>query len=66
MCRIALIYTEAELKALDQKSRKALQKLGTRLVHHSREIRAIVQKDPKVRRKLKAKLRPTFNRLKRR
>ena len=66
MCRIDLIYTADELKALDKKSRAALQKLGTRLVRTSPEIRNIIKKDPKVRKKLRTKLRPTFNRLKRR
>jgi hypothetical protein len=65
MCIIELVYTADELKALDKKSRASLQKLGTRLVHTSRDIRNIVKKDPKVRKKLRTKLRPALNRLKR-
>jgi predicted ATPase len=54
MCRIDLIYTAAELKALDRKIRATLTKQGIRLVRTSPEIRNIIKKDPKVRRKLKA------------
>ena len=64
MCRIDLIYTAAELKALDRKSRAALTKQGIRLVRTSPEIRNIIKKDPKIRRKLKTLLRPTYNGLK--
>jgi hypothetical protein len=63
--RIDLIYTPDELKALDKKSRETLTKYGIRLVRTSPEIRNIIKKDPKVRKKLKAMLRPTYNRLKR-
>jgi hypothetical protein len=62
---IKLIYSRDELKALDTKSRLALTRLGIRLVRTSPEIRNIIKKDPKVRKKLKALLRPTYNRLKR-
>lgn len=62
---IKLIYSRDELKALDTKSRLALTRLGIRLVRTSPEIRNIIKKDPKVHRKLKALLRPTYNRLKR-
>jgi len=64
MCKIDLIFTAAELKALDKKGQAALLKHGTRLVQTSSEIRNIVSKDPKVRKKLKAMLRPTYNKLK--
>jgi hypothetical protein len=65
MCRIALIYTPDELKALDKKSRDALQKYAVRLVRTAPQVRAIIAKDPKVQRKLKAMLRPTYAQLKR-
>jgi hypothetical protein len=64
MCRIALIYTPDELKALDKKSRDALQKYAVRLVRSSPAVRNIIAKDPKVQKKLKALLRPKFNQLK--
>ena len=66
MCIIELVYSANELKALSKKNRKALQKLGSHFVHHSRDIKAIVKKDPKVRRKLRTKLRPALNQLKHR
>jgi phage terminase large subunit-like protein len=65
MCRIDLVYTAAELRALNRKKRAALTKHGIRLVRTSPEIRNIIKKDPKIRRKLKALLRPAFSRLKR-
>jgi hypothetical protein len=65
MCRIDLVYTAAELKALDRKSRETLTKHGIRLVRTSPQIRNIIKKDPKVRRKLKALLRPKYRQLKR-
>jgi phage terminase large subunit-like protein len=65
MCRLDLIYTAAELRALNRKKRAALTKQGLRLVRTSPQIRNIIKKDPKVRRKLKTLLRPTFSRLKR-
>ena len=65
MCRIDLLYTSAELKKLDRKSRATLTKHGIRLVRTSPEIRNIIKKDPKVRRKLKALLRPKYRQLKR-
>ena len=65
MCRLDLIYTAAELRALNSKKRAALTKQGQRLVRTSPQIRNIIKKDPKVRRKLKTLLRPTFSRLKR-
>jgi hypothetical protein len=64
MCRIDLIYTVAELKTLDRKSHATLKKQGTRLVRTSSEIRDIIKKDPKIRRKLKTLLHPTYSRLK--
>ena len=65
MCRIDLVYTAAELRALDKKKRDALTKHGIRLVRTNAAIRNIIKKDPKIRRKLKALLRPAFSRLKR-
>jgi hypothetical protein len=65
MCRLDLIYTAAELRALNSKKRAALTKHGVRLVRTSPEIRNMIKKDPKIRRKLKSLLRPTFSRLKR-
>ena len=65
MCRLDLIYTPAELKALDTKSRATLKEYGIHLVRTSPEIRNIIKKDPKVRKKLKAMLRPKYGRLKR-
>jgi hypothetical protein len=65
MCRLDLIYTVAELRALNRKKRAALTKHGVRLVRTSPEIRNMIKKDPKIRRKLKSLLRPTFSRLKR-
>jgi len=62
--KIELVYSSAELKALDAKSRAALKKLGTRLVRTSPEIRAMIKKDPKIHRKLKALMRPAYGRLK--
>lgn len=65
MCRLDLIYTAAELRALNRKKRAALTKHGVRLVRTSPEIRNMIKKDPKIRRKLKSLLRPTFSRFKR-
>jgi hypothetical protein len=65
MCRLDLIYTAAELRALNRKKRATLTKHGVRLVRTSPEIRNMIKKDPKIRRKLKSLLRPTFSRLKR-
>jgi hypothetical protein len=58
MCRISLVFTRSELKTLSKKQQDILQKYGKRLVDTSQEIRNIIKKDPKVRRKLKALLRP--------
>ena len=62
---IDLVYSSDELKALDRKSRAALAKHGKRLVRTSPEIRDIIKKDPKVRKKLKALMRTKYNQLKR-
>jgi hypothetical protein len=64
MCKIDLIYTADELKALDKKSRADLQKHAVRLVRTSPAVRNIIKKDPNVQRKLKTLLRPKFNQLK--
>jgi hypothetical protein len=58
------IYSREELEALDRKGRAALIKLGLRLIRTSPEIRNIIRQDPKIQRKLKTLLRPTYNRLK--
>ena len=65
MCIVAKVFTASELKALTKKEQRALQKFGVQLVDTSPAIRDIIKKDPKVRRKLKALLRPKYNRLKR-
>jgi hypothetical protein len=63
MCKLELIFTAAELKALDKKSRDILQEHGVHLVRTSPAIRAMIIKDPKVNKKLKELLRPTLKRL---
>jgi hypothetical protein len=65
MCRLDLIYTPDELKALDKKSKEALKKRGKKLVETSFAIRNIIKRDPKVCKKLKVLLRPEYSRLKR-
>jgi hypothetical protein len=65
MCRLDLIFTRDELKALDKKSQAALKKEGIRLVQTSPAIRKIIKNDPKVSKKLETMLRPKFNKLKR-
>ena len=64
MCRLNLIYSADELKGLNKKSRGILQKEGIHLVRSSLAIQNIIAKDPKVRKKLKTMLRPTYKRLK--
>jgi hypothetical protein len=64
MCIISLVFSAAELKKLDKKSRDALTKRGRTLVRTSPAIRNIIKKDPKVCKALKTKLRPMFNQLK--
>jgi hypothetical protein len=66
MAKIDLVFSDKELKALDRKQREALKKQAIRLVRTSPAIRAIIKKDPKVRKKLRAKLRGMHSRLKRR
>jgi hypothetical protein len=66
MAKIDVVFSDKELKALDRKQRAALKKHAIRLVRTSPEIRDIIKKDPKVRKKLKAKLRGLHSRLKRR
>ena len=66
MAKIDLVFSDKELKALDRKQRAALQKHAVRLVRTSPEIRDMIKKDPKIRRKLRAKLRGVHGRLKRR
>jgi hypothetical protein len=62
--RMDLVYSSAELKALDAKGRAALKKLGTRLVRTSPAIRDMVKKDPKIRKKLKTMMRAHYQRMK--
>jgi hypothetical protein len=66
MAKIDLVFSDKELKELDRKQRAALKKHAIRLVRTSAEIREIIKKDPKVRKKLKAKLRGLHSQLKRR
>jgi hypothetical protein len=65
MCIISHVFTASELKALDKKEQRILQKYGRDLVDTSRDIRNIIKMDPKVRKKLKVLLRPKYKRLKR-
>jgi hypothetical protein len=65
MARIALIFSANELKRLGPKQRATLQKQAVRLVRTSADVRNIIKKDPKVRKKLRQKLLATYNRLKR-
>jgi hypothetical protein len=65
MAKIDLVFSDKELKELDRKQREALKKHAIRLVRTSAEIRDIIKKDPKVRKKLRAKLRGLHSRLKR-
>jgi len=62
--KIAHLYSPAELKALSSESRDALEKFAVGLVHTSPEIKKIVQKDPKIRKKVKQLLRAHYTRLK--
>jgi hypothetical protein len=61
MCRLALIYTRDELSKLNRYERASLQRLGVRLVRTSPQIRNIIKKDLKVRKKLKRLLRRRYN-----
>jgi hypothetical protein len=63
MCRLALIYTRDELSKLTYKERASLQRLGVRLVRTSPQIRNIIKKDLKVRKKLKTLLRSKYSQL---
>jgi predicted transcriptional regulator len=65
MAIIGYLFTAAELKALPRKHHATLLKLARRLVRTSADIRKVVKHDPKIHRILRRKLRPTFNRLKR-
>jgi hypothetical protein len=65
MAKIDVVFSDKELKALDRKQRAALKKHAIRLVRTSPEIRKVVQHDPKIHRILRRRLRPTYNRLKR-
>lgn len=65
MAIIGYLFTAAELKALPRKHHATLLKLARRLVRTSPDIRKVVKHDPKIHRILTRKLRPTYNRLKR-
>jgi hypothetical protein len=65
MAIIGRLFTAAELKALPRKHHATLLKLAQRLVRTSPDIRKVVKQDPKIHRILRRKLRPTYNRLKR-
>jgi hypothetical protein len=65
MADIKLVFSANELKKLSTKQRASLKKHALRLVRTSADIRNIIKKDPKVRKKLKEKLRSTYDRLKR-
>jgi predicted transcriptional regulator len=65
MAIIAYLFTAAELKALPRKHHATLLKLARRLVRTSPDIRKVVKHDPKIHRILRRKLRPTYNRMKR-
>ena len=65
MAIIGYLFTAAELKALPRKHHATLLKLARRLVRTSPEIRKVVKHDPKIHRILRQKLRPTYNKMKR-
>jgi hypothetical protein len=65
MAIIGYLFTARELKALPRKHHATLLKLARRLVRTSPEIRKVVKHDPKIHRILRRKLRPTYNKLKR-
>jgi hypothetical protein len=66
MAIIGYLFTAAELKALPRKHHATLLKLARRLVRTSPDILKVVKNDPKIHRILRRKLRPKYNRLKRR
>jgi hypothetical protein len=63
MADVGQIFYPEELKRLSAKERSILQKEAVRLVKGSRDIRNIIKKDPKVRKKLRVKLQPLYNKL---
>jgi DNA gyrase/topoisomerase IV subunit A len=63
MADVGQIFYPEELKRLSAKERGILQKEAVRLVKKSLDIRNIIKKDPKVRKKLRAKLQPLYNKL---
>jgi hypothetical protein len=65
MAIIGYLFSAAELKALPRKHHATLLKQARRLVRTSPEIRKIVKYDPRIHRLLRRKLRPTYNRLRR-
>jgi hypothetical protein len=65
MAIIGYLFTAAELKALPRKHHATLLKLARRFVRTSPEIRKVVKHDPKIHRILRRKLRPTYNKMKR-
>lgn len=65
MCLIGKVFSANELKGLDKKKQRTLQKQGVHLVNTSPAIRNIIKMDPKVRKKLKSLLGPKYKRMKR-
>jgi hypothetical protein len=65
MAIIRDIFTSTELKGLNKKKQRTLQKHGVHLVDTSPAIRNIIKKDRKVKSKLKVLLRPKLKQLKR-
>jgi hypothetical protein len=63
MADVGQIFYPEELKRLSAKERGILQKEAVRLVKKSLDIRNIIKKDPKVRKKLRGKLQPLYNKL---
>ena len=55
MCKIDLIFSKKELKALRKRQRDALEKDAIRHVRTSPEIQKIILGDPRVRKMIKAK-----------
>ena len=63
MCRLDLIYERDELRRLDNNDKKILKKLGISKIRTNPEIRNIIKKDLRIRKKLKRLLNRKFNQL---
>jgi thioredoxin-related protein len=63
MCRLDLIYTPDQLRALSSNDKKTLLALGRKKVKSSEEIRKIIKNDRRVAKTLKRLLRSKFNQL---